>query len=115
MARVITSWFITLRQGVAYEEFERFMREDFTALWTERFVGRGMKPRLLKGDRGDGIGKYLFVNEFDSVETRDRFFPAMGTQNAEVGAAFQTETYRKLMSMINTPVIGDYVEIHALE
>lgn len=42
------------------------------------------KTYLLKGDRGDREGKYLWMIEFESVEARDRLFPSPGEQSKEV-------------------------------
>ena len=72
MGKVFGIHMIGLRIGVKPENFEKFM--------LDRVLPNGLLPGvqlyLLKGDRGDRDGKYLFVYEFESVEARDRFFPA---------------------------------------
>ena len=47
----------------------------------------GMGVHLLKGDRGDREGRYLWVWEFESVEARDRLFPSV--DDDEVSEEFQ--------------------------
>ena len=65
-----------LKPGVRAAEFEKFVRGDL-AQTVARNV-RGMKIEILKGDRGDRKGAYILVWEFDSVATRNRFFPREG-------------------------------------
>jgi hypothetical protein len=38
----------------------------------------GMKMRILKGDRGARKGRYMLVWEFDSVASRNVYFPREG-------------------------------------
>jgi hypothetical protein len=51
----------------------------------------GWKSYLLKGDRGDREGKYLWVIEVESVEARDRFFPAPGEISKEAQQFFEAQ------------------------
>ena len=65
---------VKLNEGITTEFFEEFVTEEFLpALPLESTPG--VKVYLLKGDRGDSIHKYIRMFEFDSVETRDRYFP----------------------------------------
>jgi hypothetical protein len=50
------------------EDFEKFVIEEVYSLPQEE----GEQVYLLKGDKGDRVGKYLFMLEFESVEARDR-------------------------------------------
>jgi hypothetical protein len=72
MAKVFGIHMIGLRPNVTAEDFERFVVEEIppTGLFP------GVQQHLLKGDRGDREGKYLLLFEFESVEARDRLFPA---------------------------------------
>ena len=71
MSKVLGVHAIELRPGVKAEEFEKFVIEEVYPLPTID----GMKAYLLKGDRGEGEGKYFWVWEFESVEFRDRYAP----------------------------------------
>ena len=50
--------------------------------------GRAVEFYLLKGDRGDREGKYLWVTEIESVEARDRYYPSPGEMSEEVQRLF---------------------------
>ena len=52
--------------------------------------GRAVEFYLLKGDRGDREGKYLWVTEIESVEARDRLFPSPGESSEEVRQFFES-------------------------
>ncbi len=43
----------------------------------------GMREYILKVDRGSQVGQYMMVWEFDSEETRNRYFPTPGEMSAE--------------------------------
>ena len=65
---------VRLRPGVDPAEFERFTRLEF--LPALRALGTpGVEFALLKGIRGAEEGEYQFMIAFDSVATRDRYFP----------------------------------------
>ena len=42
-----------------------------------------METYLLKGDRGDRVGKLLLMLEIESVEARDRYFPRPEEESEE--------------------------------
>jgi hypothetical protein len=73
MAKVLGIHEIELRDDVKAEDFERFVIEEVLPLGA---LLPGVKQHLLKGDRGNRYGKYVFLFEFASVESRNRFFPA---------------------------------------
>lgn len=74
MSKVYGIHIVELNAGVTPAEFERFVLEEFLpALPLDRTPG--VTARLLRADRGDRIHQYLFMFEFDSVATRDRYFP----------------------------------------
>ena len=53
--------------------------EAFAAQLARDFKVPGVQGvRSAIGDRGQRTGKYLFMWEFDSVATRDRYFPVAG-------------------------------------
>ena len=80
MAKVFGMHMIALLPGVKAEDFEKFVTEEFHQVPSLE----GMKYYLLKGDRGDREGKYLWMAEVESVEARDRLFPSPGEMSEEV-------------------------------
>lgn len=64
---------LTLKPGVDPEKFERFAVEEFTPLFEEQVPG--VRGFILKGERGDKKGDYSFALIFDSVNTRDYYYP----------------------------------------
>jgi hypothetical protein len=79
MSKVFGMHMIALHPGVKAEDFEKFIMEEVYP----RFNLEGWKNYLLKGDRGDREGKYLWMSEFESVEARDRLFPTPGEASKE--------------------------------
>ena len=74
MPRVYGLHRVRLRPGVEPAEFERFaLQELLPALRSVR--APGVEFALLHGVRGRETGEYQFMMTFDSVETRDRYFP----------------------------------------
>ena len=59
---------VELRPGVNADEFEQFARQ----LLQQLPAVPGWRVALLKGDRGEQVGSYLFLYEIDSLEVRDR-------------------------------------------
>ena len=109
MPKVFATWVMTLRRGVTKEEFERFVREELPAKPLP-----GTKLRILKGERGEGLGKYLSLNEFESMELWNRYFPMSGgqvTHSSEAQELMQSETFRKFLSLIDEPHMSDWVVV----
>ncbi len=79
MAKVFGMHMIMLHPGVEEEDFEKFMTE----VMPKMSFWEGWKGYLLKGDRGDREGKYLWLIEIDSVEARDRFMPSHNVASEE--------------------------------
>ncbi len=111
MSKVFGMHMIALKPGVKAEDFEKFVTKEIYPL--PSLAGTG--AYLLKGDRGDREGKYLMMTEFESVEVRDRYFPAPGEMSKEaqqVYASFAVAmekwaTFATLMDVIYT----DYVVV----
>jgi hypothetical protein len=59
---------LELRPGANVEAFERFVRETLPQLPPLP----GWRFALLKGERGEQVGAYLFLVEIDSLAERDR-------------------------------------------
>ena len=74
MARVYGIHVVELNEGTSCEFFESFVTERFLpALPLNKTPG--VRASLLKGDRGARANQYVFLFEFDDVETRNRYFP----------------------------------------
>ncbi len=58
-----------------------------------------MSMVVLKGDRGERKGKYQIVYHFDSIATRDKFFPS-----EEEPAS---DRYRNTMASVAADVVQD--------
>jgi hypothetical protein len=84
MAKVFGMHMIALLPGVKAEDFEKFVAEEVYQVPSLE----GVKYYLLKGDRGDREGKYLWMMEIESVEARDRLFPSPGEMSEEVQQSF---------------------------
>jgi hypothetical protein len=80
MGRLFGMHELELRPGVEAATFERFVAEDLSKMLHRE----GQQTYVLKGDRGDRAGKYLFVFEYDSVESRDRDSPGSNQDSQEL-------------------------------
>src|SRR2546423_12376036 len=114
MARVHGIHEIVLKPGVSGEEFERF----FTKEVLPAFHLPGLRFHLWKGDRGERSGQYAVVIEIESVETRDRLFPAQDTMSKEAQqfADAQQGALERWASLASVPddgttVYTDYVTV----
>jgi hypothetical protein len=111
MAKVFGIHMVALKPRVKAEDFEKFVTEEVYPLpWFE-----GIESYLLKGDRGDREGKYLWVFEIESVETRDRYFPSPGKASEEAQQFFAThaavfEKWDTFATPINV-IYTDYVVV----
>jgi hypothetical protein len=87
MSKVFGMHMIALKPGVKAEDFEEFVTEEVYPLpWPYEVY-------LLKGDRGDREGKYLWGFEFESVEARDRFTPSPGKSSEEMEQFWESDTW----------------------
>ena len=71
MANVVSIVDLELKPGFSDDQIRELAADtvrDFK-------VAGVIHPRLARADRGDRDGKYVFVWEFDSVETRNRYWP----------------------------------------
>ena len=75
MAKVLGLHALELKPGVNEQEFEVFVTGKVAPLYQQV---PGQVAYLMKGDRGQRAGKYLFVVELESPEVRDRIYPAKG-------------------------------------
>ena len=109
---------LELRPEVAPDTFERFVTDELRHLLQRE----GQRIYVLKGDRGERAGKYLFVFEYDSVEQRDRDTPASNQDSEELKQwlADHEEQVGRLFAQLSTYVLPgwdigehytDYVEL----
>jgi hypothetical protein len=90
MARVLSIHLIDLRPGVTEAELEKAMEQATYSV-------PGQTVYLLKGNRGARTGRYAIMAEFESMELRDRYFPASGEPSEEwqrLAAPFAAELER---------------------
>jgi len=111
MSKVFGIHTVALKPGVKAEDFEKFVPEEMYPLPSFE----GVEIYLLKGDRGDREGKYLWVVEFASAEVRRRYFPSPGEMSPEAQQAFggwekAFEKWETLATPINV-IYTDYVVV----
>jgi hypothetical protein len=107
MAKVLGMHMFALKPGVKAEDFEKFVTEEVYPLpWPE-----GLEDYLLKGDRGDREGRYLWVMELESVELRDRHFPSPGKMSEELQRFFEPlATVFEKWETFATPIDAIYTD-----
>jgi hypothetical protein len=91
---------VVLPAGMTADEYEQLFVRELASMPDLQ----GWKTYLLKGDRGDRVGKLLLMLEIESVEARDRYFPRSGpggeseefrqfqNQHPDVAAAWEKYT-----------------------
>ena len=67
---------LDLKQGVNARAFEEYAENTFTPTMLRN--GPGMKGLVMKVERGEHKGRYVYVLTFDSVQTRNFYFPEEG-------------------------------------
>lgn len=70
---------IELHPGVDEKSLVKFFNQEFA----KAFVEAGWKAMLLKGDRGQRVGKYAVLYEIENRGARDRMSPAHNVQSEE--------------------------------
>jgi hypothetical protein len=98
-----------LKPGVKAADFEQFARGEMAGAVAKNV--KGMKIKILKGDRGERKGAYILVWEFDSVATRNQFFPREGG----LGAAPFDEAWEQIKTVMGkfksyVKDLGDYTD-----
>ncbi len=113
MAKVFGIHQIELKPDANVAEFERFVRDEYSAL--PRF--HSWQVSIAKGERGENVGKYVLIFEVESLETRNRDSPDDGTYSPEFQKWLGTNspTFDKVSSYLTAPLGGgvftDYVAI----
>ncbi|MHC4539171.1 MAG: hypothetical protein ACYTEK_10475 [Planctomycetota bacterium] len=111
--QVIAIRSVELKKDVAPKDFEKLAAEVYAPALKKH--APGMKGFFMKGDRGQHKGRYILVWTFDSVQTRDFYFPTEGEGASEAGGKFladipnfNLETYLKESDV---DIYTDYVLI----
>jgi hypothetical protein len=76
VAQLLSMREFELKPGIKASDFERFVQGEL--METVAKSVKGMKIKILKGDRGERKGGYILVWEFESVAARNQFFPREG-------------------------------------
>ena len=114
MAKVFGIHHLELKPGADAAEFEQVVSDEFNAL--PKLAG--WERSIVKGERGDNIGKYVLIFEVESLETRNRDHPGGGPVSPELQKWYDTSLpmLDKLSSYLTTPlfrggVFTDYVVV----
>jgi len=107
MSKVIGVHTHDLKPGVTEEEFEKFVIEEMEPLSLE-----GVKRYTLKGDKGEGKGKYLGLLVIDSVEIRDKYF---GSPSGEPATEELPDDWKKALKKLYTLSTGTFTDYVVLE
>ena len=92
-----------MKEGIDPAAFERFAAEELTATFDEHVPG--VRAFIMKGDRGNNEGGYLFVLVFDSINTRDFYF-----SSPEVGEANMPQTPLELWELGQRVILDRLLE-----
>jgi hypothetical protein len=102
-----------LKPGVKTGEFDAFVRKEMAGAIAKDVTG--LKMHILKGDRGARKGAYILVWEFDSVATRDHYFPKEGGWSSpafQQASKLMMTVMGKFGSYIREPAVyTDYVTV----
>jgi hypothetical protein len=113
MAKVFGIHHLQLKNTAKAAEFEQIISEEFNALPNIP----GWHLSIVKGDRGQNVGKYVLIFEVESVEVRNQGSPGDGTFSPEVQKWLDmtAPTFNKLSNYITAPLGGglftDYVTV----
>ncbi len=116
MAKVFGLHTFELKPGVNEKDFESFITDKVAPLYQSV---PGQVAYLMKGDRGERMGKYLFVIELESPAARDRIYPPKGdswglSEDFERALEGTNPTWDKLASFVTKfpdPHFTDYVRV----
>jgi hypothetical protein len=114
VAKILALHEIEIRPGVDAEEFEAFFAKEIGS----DPIYPGWWAQLLKADRGERATKYLVMFEIESVEVRDRYFPAAGERSEEAQQFTQQHPeiaamFKKWSTLASPPgeIYTDYVVV----
>jgi hypothetical protein len=103
MSKVIGVTELELADGVEADRFERFALDEYLPV----AASLGMNVALLRGNRGERDRGYLLLEEFESVEHRNRLFP--GSETPSLEAARWIETHQELVIAWNALIASAHM------
>jgi len=103
----IHTFSFTLNPDVTMNQFLDFMMNKYAPASDENFPGT--KMYILSGDRGEKKNKMAVMNVFESVEVRDKYYPATDESSPEYDAAAAKMT--AIQEELNKFVI-DYTRVY---
>lgn len=104
---------LELNDDVDSSQFDRFVQNRYNPGWEG--IIPGMKVVVVKADRGEEKGAYALIFLFDSVRTRNAYFPQEGSEGTESFQAYikkASELDTELMQYVET--VGPYTDYVAL-
>ena len=72
---------LKLKAGVNEKDFESFIENEWLPMYSKI---KGLDAFLAKGDRGVRTGEYSLILTFESIEDRNRIYPASGETSEEI-------------------------------
>ena len=103
MAKVVGIHHLELQPGVNAEDFERFVAEEVYPATAQQ----DLTLSVLKGERGERVGKYLLMFEIESVAARDRYWPASG-EPSEAGQSLAGQWFEKFGTFVTA--VGNFTD-----
>jgi hypothetical protein len=113
--RLLGIHYISLKDGVKPEDFERFVVEEWNPV--ARDLLPGIDWMILKGERNARDGEYLAVFDAQSVSVRDRYWPSPEENSEALTAILETcgeactSVFNRYSIMIEETRYADYVRI----
>src|SRR6266700_4040064 len=86
MSKVVGVIELELADGVEADRFERFTLDEYLPA----VACLGMTVSLLRGNRGERDRRIVLLEEFESVEHRNRLFPGSETPSLETARWIET-------------------------
>jgi hypothetical protein len=97
----VSTYDLALKPGVTMDQFIDFYMNKYVPENEKNFPG--VKSYILWGDRGDKKNQVAFVDVFESVAVRDKYYPTEGSAGSEIA-----NSAGEKMKAINDEV-GNYV------
>jgi len=103
MAKVFGIHHLELQPGIKAEDFEQFVAEEVYPATAHQ----NLTLSVLKGERGERVGKYLLTFEFESVAARDQYWPASG-EPSEAGQSLAGQWFEKFGTFVTA--VGNFTD-----
>ena len=110
MAKVVGVHEIMLRGGVTESEFEALVADYKKSVAPPP---AGVSVRVMRGTRGDRVGRFLMLFEFDSLEAYKHHSPTMYTHSEEWRKWMEANAAatQKVTAAVHGMIFTDYVEL----